>query len=114
PMLRMNVARAHHRHIPVFFIFLVSNLGGLLTPLGDPPLFLGFLRGVDFFWTLGLWKHWLVAVGVVLAVFVVWDRLAFAREPKDALDLVEEEQPFALAGGINFLFLAGILASVLL
>lgn len=114
PMLRMNVARKHHHHIPVFFIFLVSNLGGLLTPLGDPPLFLGFLRGVDFFWTLGLWKHWLVVVGTVLAVFIVWDRIAFAREPDDASDLAEEQQPFALAGGINFLFLAGILAAVLL
>src|SRR5256886_346837 len=59
PVLRANRARKHKAHVVVFFIFLVSNIGGLLTPLGDPPLFLGFLRGVPFFWTLRLASHWL-------------------------------------------------------
>src|SRR5262249_24864315 len=66
PLLRINRQRVFHAHLPVFFIFSVSNLGGLLTPLGDPPLFLGFLRGVDFFWTLQLWPHWLLANAMLL------------------------------------------------
>ena len=60
PLLRANEERTHKVHIVVFFIFVVSNCGGLLTPLGDPPLFLGFLKGVPFQWTFGLWKEWLV------------------------------------------------------
>lgn len=84
PVLRINSERKRTAHIPVFFIFSVSNLGGLLTPLGDPPLFLGFLKGVDFFWTTALWREWIVANGLVLTVFYVWDWLAFRREsPED-------------------------------
>ncbi len=63
PLLQINQERQHTRHLPVFFIFVVSNLGGLLLPLGDPPLFLGFLQGVRFTWTLSLWPQWLVANG---------------------------------------------------
>ena len=73
--------RQNNVHLPLFFIFLVSNLGGCLTPLGDPPLFMGYLNGVPFAWTLGLWRQWLFVNGVVLAVFVVWDALALRREP---------------------------------
>ncbi|MSR54833.1 MAG: sodium:proton antiporter [Gemmataceae bacterium] len=80
PVLRINSKRKRTLHIPVFFIFSVSNLGGLLTPLGDPPLFLGFLKGVDFFWTMSLWKEWLVANALVLGIFYVWDRIAYRRE----------------------------------
>ena len=76
PVLRINARRARRVHVPVFFIFVVSNTGGLLTPLGDPPLFLGFLQGVEFTWTLRLWPQWLVVNGAVLAVFYVWDKLA--------------------------------------
>src|SRR5439155_5213401 len=65
PVLRINRERRNTRHLPVFFIFMVSNLGGLLTPLGDPPLFLGFLYGVPFFWTLTLWREWAVVNGIV-------------------------------------------------
>jgi Na+/H+ antiporter NhaD/arsenite permease-like protein len=85
PVLRINSQRNRIRHIPVFFIFTVSNLGGLLTPLGDPPLFLGFLRGVGFFWTTALWREWLVANGLVLAVFYVGDSIAYRRETPAAL-----------------------------
>ena len=115
PVLRINAERERVRHIPVFFIFLVSNLGGLLTPLGDPPLFIGFLRGLDFFWTLRLWPQWLVANGAVLALFFVWDSLAYRREPKWALfaDRVRIE-PLRLAGRVNIVFLLGIIAGVLL
>ena len=70
PLLRANSERIHYRHTVVFFIFAVSNVGGLLTPLGDPPLFLGFLRGVPFTWTLRLWAEWLVTVALVLAVYL--------------------------------------------
>ncbi|HKB02779.1 MAG TPA: sodium:proton antiporter [Gemmataceae bacterium] len=89
PVLHINSQRRRTSHIPVFFIFSVSNLGGLLTPLGDPPLFLGFLRGVDFFWTLTLWREWVLANGLVLATFYVWDRVAYHREA--AADLYREK-----------------------
>lgn len=114
PVLRINAGRKFNRHIPVFFIFLVSNLGGLLTPLGDPPLFLGFLRGIPFFWTLSLWKQWLVAVGIVLAVFLVWERRALSREPHVDPEALPINEPFRLGGSLNFVFLAGILAAVLM
>jgi Na+/H+ antiporter NhaD/arsenite permease-like protein len=79
-LLRTNSERRHTRHIPFFFILLVSNAGGLLTPLGDPPLFLGFLRGVPFTWTLRLFPIWLLAVGYLLVLFYWIDRRAYARE----------------------------------
>ena len=69
PLLRANSERIHQKHTVIFFIFAVSNVGGLLTPLGDPPLFLGFLRGVPFTWTLHLYLEWLVVVAVVLAAY---------------------------------------------
>jgi Na+/H+ antiporter NhaD/arsenite permease-like protein len=113
PGLRINQARRHKAHLPVFFIFIVSNLGGLLTPLGDPPLFLGFLHGVPFFWTLSLWPHWLVANGAVLAIFLVWDTLAYRREPPEAR-AAPGTQPLGLEGHVNLLFLGGIMAAALL
>lgn len=85
PVLRINARRIRRTHVPVFFIFLVSNTGGLLTPLGDPPLFLGFLEGVPFAFTLTLWPQWLLVNGLVLAVFVVWDRRADRGETPAAL-----------------------------
>ncbi len=69
PLLHANRRRAHKTHIVVFFIFVVSNCGGLLTPLGDPPLYLGFLRGVPFDWTLHLWKEWLFVNTALLVLF---------------------------------------------
>jgi Na+/H+ antiporter NhaD/arsenite permease-like protein len=117
PFLLMNVGRYRDRHLPVFFIFIVSNLGGLLTPLGDPPLFLGFLRGVDFFWTLQLTPHWLVAVGCTLTVFFMWDAIAWIHEPPTVKPRDEPSGSRGsprLRGKLNFVFLAGILAGVLL
>jgi Na+/H+ antiporter NhaD/arsenite permease-like protein len=114
PVLRINQARQHTAHLPVFFIFTVSNLGGLLTPLGDPPLFLGFLNGVPFSWTLGLWREWLVANGLVLVIFFVWDRLAYRREPAEARVLdAAVRKPLRVRGLLNVLFLAGVVAAVL-
>jgi Na+/H+ antiporter NhaD/arsenite permease-like protein len=115
PVLRTNSERKHTRHIPVFFIFLVSNLGGLLTPLGDPPLFLGYLRGVPFLWTLGLAPIWTMGVSSVLVIFYLWDRRAYRREdPADLRRDVTEQQPLSLVGTLNLLWLGGIVGAVFL
>jgi Na+/H+ antiporter NhaD/arsenite permease-like protein len=83
PIIRANSARSFNAHVVVFFIFLVSNIGGVLTPLGDPPLFLGFLRGIDFFWTTrALWPHALFACGVLLAIFFCIDSHFYRREER--------------------------------
>ena len=82
PLLRANAERRHRAHVVIFFIFLVANIGGALTPLGDPPLFLGFLHGVPFFWvTKGLILHTLVAVALVLGAFYAVDTALWRREP---------------------------------
>jgi Na+/H+ antiporter NhaD/arsenite permease-like protein len=117
PLLRANDARRHKTHVVVFFIFLVANIGGALTPLGDPPLFLGFLKGVDFFWTTKamLWPT-LTAALVLLAVFYALDRWYY-RKPGEAFPPASDPTPAApirITGKINFIFLAAILASVLL
>jgi Na+/H+ antiporter NhaD/arsenite permease-like protein len=115
PLLQTNRERRHTVHTVVFFIFLVSNVGGMLTPLGDPPLFLGYLQGVPFTWTLGLWPHWLLMVGALLLTYVVWDSRAYAREPREALqrDRVQIE-PLRVQGGLNALWLLGVVAAVAL
>jgi Na+/H+ antiporter NhaD/arsenite permease-like protein len=116
PFLQINSHRRRVAHLPVFFIFIVSNVGGLLTPLGDPPLFLGFLKGVDFFWTMTLWKEWLTANLLLLLVFYFWDKIAYALEPKR--DLVVDRQqasPLTVQGMFpNVLLLVGVLLCVLL
>jgi Na+/H+ antiporter NhaD/arsenite permease-like protein len=117
PLLRANQTRLRRAHIVVFFIFVVSNCGGLLTPLGDPPLFLGFLKGVPFAWTLGLWKEWLLVNVLVLAVFNVVDQLILQREerqrPGPQLEQVLEHVPIGIVGGHNFLFLAGVVLVII-
>jgi Na+/H+ antiporter NhaD/arsenite permease-like protein len=81
PLIRANDNRVHKAHVVVFFIFLVSNAGGSLTPLGDPPLFLGFLKGVDFFWTAShILPETLFLVGVLLALFYLLDRWYYRKE----------------------------------
>jgi Na+/H+ antiporter NhaD/arsenite permease-like protein len=115
PMLRTNKERERVAHIPVFFIFTVSNLGGLLTPLGDPPLFLGFLKGVPFLWTFNLWREWLLVVGAVLVVFYIWDSIAYARESRKALASDDRQvEPLAIQGTFNFVLLAGVILGVAL
>jgi Na+/H+ antiporter NhaD/arsenite permease-like protein len=114
PVLRINQERQRVGHIPIFFIFTVSNLGGLLTPLGDPPLFLGFLKGVDFFWTFSLWPQWLVANIIVLAIFFVWDSFAYRSETRRAIaEDIRRIEPLRVEGLINLVFLAGIVLAVL-
>ena len=116
PLLRANRPRERRVHVVVFFIFVVSNCGGLLTPLGDPPLFLGFLKGVPFEWTLGLWKPWLLVNGLLLVVFNVWDQAVLDREererPGSQLEAVMEHEPLRIEGARNFLFLLGIVATI--
>jgi Na+/H+ antiporter NhaD/arsenite permease-like protein len=113
PLLQTNRERTRVRHTVIFFIFLVSNIGGLLTPLGDPPLFLGYLQGVPFWWTFRLWPLWLLAVATLLAVYFVWDSIHHAREPLAALRRDRaERQPLRLAGATNALWLLGVVAAV--
>ena len=115
PMLQTNwPERKRVAHIPIFFIFIVSNCAGALTPLGDPPLFLGYLRGVPFFWTMRLIEEWIFAVGVLLALFYVVDRRAVAREARGwQVRDVAEYRPLDLRGKRNFFYLAGVVAAVL-
>jgi Na+/H+ antiporter NhaD/arsenite permease-like protein len=115
PLLHTNAERKHVWHTIVVFIFLVSNCGGMLTPLGDPPLFLGYLQGVPFTWTLRLWKPWLFLMAALLALHWVWDRWAFRREPAAAV-LADRTRvrPLRLAGGLNLAWLGAIVLAVLL
>jgi Na+/H+ antiporter NhaD/arsenite permease-like protein len=118
PVLRANAPRERKVHIVVFFIFIVSNCGGLLTPLGDPPLFLGFLKGVPFQWTLSLWKEWLLVNGALLAIFNVWDQRVLDIEeldrPGSQLEEVMHHEPLRIDGKRNFLFLLGVIAVIFL
>jgi Na+/H+ antiporter NhaD/arsenite permease-like protein len=113
PLLKANRHRRHRAHTVVFFIFLVANIGGGLTPLGDPPLFLGFLHGVPFFWTLGLWKQVCFAGGVVLALYVLQDLWYWRREPAAVRHGGDEPaEPVRIEGAVNLPFLAGVVAAV--
>ncbi|MEB2344972.1 MAG: sodium:proton antiporter [Deltaproteobacteria bacterium] len=116
PLLRANASRQRKAHIVVFFIFVVSNCGGLLTPLGDPPLFLGFLKGVPFGWTFRLWREWLLVNGLLLLLFNLWDQRVFDREererPGSQLEEVQRHAPLRIAGQRNLVFLAAIVAIV--
>lgn len=112
PYLRMNQGRPRTTHLIVFFIFLVSNIGGALTPLGDPPLFLGFLRGVDFFWTLRLWPQWLFLLLSLLILFLIWDSVLYRLEPARQHG-PGAPVPFGIRGWINIPLLAGVILAVL-
>ena len=115
PLIRANDDRKHTVHVFVFFIFIVSNAGGSLTPLGDPPLFLGFLKGVSFFWTAQqLWPQTLFVVGALLALFHGLDRYWYRREGVLRPDLTPDTPRFGLDGAINFWPLAAVVALVLM
>ncbi len=111
PILRANAWRKHQVHVVVFFIFLVANIGGSLTPLGDPPLFLGFLKGVDFFWTMKLLPVMAPVSLVLLVIFYIFDTYKFKDEgtpPDDG-----EKQPLRLEGKFNFVMVACIIGAIL-
>jgi Na+/H+ antiporter NhaD/arsenite permease-like protein len=113
PLLQINSERKNTTHTFVFFIFLVSNIGGCLLPIGDPPLFLGYLRGVPFLWTLRLFPLWITAVGAVLAVYVVLEILAYRKENPRDIQLDETQvTPLKLDGRFNFALLAGVVLAV--
>jgi Na+/H+ antiporter NhaD/arsenite permease-like protein len=115
PLLQTNRERRRVKHTVIFFIFLVSNVGGMLTPLGDPPLFLGYLSGVPFAWTFRLWPQWLFMVTVLLVVYFVWDTRQYAHESMAARRRDRGEiQPLRLRGGLNVLGLALIVLAVAL
>jgi Na+/H+ antiporter NhaD/arsenite permease-like protein len=114
PYLRGNQWRFAPFHV-VFFIFIVSNCGGALTPIGDPPLFLGYLKGVPFFWVIAhLWYKWLIAIVLLLAMFYVLDVCHFRRQPPLRQDIARMRDWLALGGKVNLLFLTVILGAVLL
>jgi Na+/H+ antiporter NhaD/arsenite permease-like protein len=112
PILRSNSWRIYKVHTVVFFIFLVSNIGGALTPLGDPPLFLGFLHGVPFFWTLNILPQMAFASIVLLVLYFILDSYYYKKEDKTGLESSESE-PLRIQGTQNFVFLSGIVAAVL-
>ena len=113
PWIRMNKYRVTAHHI-VFFIFIVSNLGGCLTPIGDPPLFIGFLKGVPFWWVIQhCWPMWMVAVGSVLAIFFAVDYRNYLKAPKRVrAEMAEPPDTWKFEGGINIFFLLVILGAV--
>lgn len=113
PLLRANADRRHRAHTVVFFIFLVANIGGALTPLGDPPLFLGFLHGVPFFWTFNLFPEMLLVAILVLATYFAWDTVLWKREDHVVRETPRGGEPLRIEGAHNFLFLAGVLAAVI-
>ena len=114
-LLQTNRERTRVKHTVVFFIFVVSNVGGMLTPLGDPPLFLGYLEGVPFTWTFRLWPHWGLMLGVLLVVYFVYDSVQFTHEPIAAIRRDRTRiEPLRLDGLLNALWLVGVVLSVAL
>lgn len=114
PLIRTNKERHKTTHIFVFFILLVSNVGGVLLPVGDPPLFMGYLYGVPFFWTLiKLWPIWLTATAILLGIFFAWDTFAYKHEKKTDIRSDNQHQtPLRVHGAINFLLILGVLMAV--
>ena len=114
PFLRANNYRKNRTFMVVFFIFLVANIGGSLTPLGDPPLFLGFLHGVSFFWTFAIVPHMATVSGLLLVVYFFLDLYHYRKETGRVPADEAEKTPLKLVGVHNFIFLAGIIGAVLM
>jgi Na+/H+ antiporter NhaD/arsenite permease-like protein len=117
PLLRANTKRKRVAHIVIFFIFIVANCGGLLTPIGDPPLLLGFLKGVPFDWTLRLWPQWLAVNGVLLLIFNLWDQWALDRDERELPGSQHEQvlvhEPMRIQGAVEMLVLAGVILTII-
>jgi Na+/H+ antiporter NhaD/arsenite permease-like protein len=115
PFLKANDYRKNRTFMVVFFIFLVANVGGSLTPLGDPPLFLGFLHGVSFFWTMKIAPHMLVCAGILLVIYYFLDSYHYKKEGLTSAPAEEGvKEPLRLEGTYNFIFLAGVVVAVLM
>lgn len=114
PLLQINQQRTHKVHTVLFFIALVANCGGLLTPLGDPPLFLLYLRGASFAWFSSMFPQWLIVGVLLLGLYMVIDRYYYAKEPAEAkLRDKTEQEPLRVQGMRNFLYLGMVIAAVL-
>lgn len=115
PLLRANDDRSYNVHVVVFFIFLVSNIGGSLTPLGDPPLYIGFLKGVDFFWPAQfLWQKTLLVVAILLVIFFLIDSWIYGRDARRRADPTPETRPpVKIRGRRNILLIGALIAVVL-
>jgi Na+/H+ antiporter NhaD/arsenite permease-like protein len=117
PLIRANRDRRKKVHVIIFFIFLVSNIGGSLTPLGDPPLFLGYLQGVPFEWTFRLIPQWAIACAIVLSIFFVIDTMLYRKEsPEDTgrKNLDAPQEKFGIEGKINLILITGVVLIVFL
>jgi len=108
PLLKANELRKHKVHTVIFFIFMVSNIGGSLTPLGDPPLFLGYLKGVPFEWTFKLVPEMIFAISILSVIYFLWDSNAYGKEDAAVKQAKPNAQSISIAGKLNFLWLLGI------
>ncbi len=114
PLLRANAHRKYKVHTVIFFIFTVANIGGSLTPVGDPPLFLGFLKGVDFFWTLEhMFLPMLFTLTILFIIYFIMDTILYKKEGKPAPENSDDEK-LGLEGSINFLLIAGVIFAVVI
>ncbi|HLZ46181.1 MAG TPA: sodium:proton antiporter [Gemmatimonadales bacterium] len=117
PLLRANKRRKRVAHIVVFCIFIVANCAGLLTPIGDPPLLLGYLKGVPFQWTLHLWPQWLVVNGILLLLFNFMDEWALDKDEKELPGSQHEavlvHEPLRIRGAVEVLVLLGVIVSII-
>lgn len=113
PLITTNQQREYKVHTILFFIALCANCGGLLTPLGDPPLFMLFLRGAEFSWFMSMWAPWLFTGAVLMAIYYVLDTIYYKKEHAHALQADHEQQvPLVFKGKHNFLYLVGIVLAV--
>ncbi len=115
PLLQTNRERKYVKHTVIFFIFLVCNIGGCLLPIGDPPLFLGYLKGIPFTWTFILWPQWLAVNLILLVIYFIWDSKLYAKE--ESRDIKRDDtqvEKLQLNGKINLIFLLGVVLSVAL
>ncbi len=113
PLLESIRRRKYRAHSVIFFIFIVCNCGGCLLPIGDPPLFMGYLKGVPFLWTFGLWKEWLLVNGLLLGVYLAIDT-ALHRKERREVQKADDHKRFRIEGGINIPLLAAAIAVVAL
>lgn len=113
PVLHTNAERRNVKHTVIFFILLVCNCGGCLLPIGDPPLFLGYLRGVPFWWTMSLWPQWLFVNLILLVIYFIWDTISYRKEkPRDIKRDETQIRKLQLVGKVNLLFLVGVVIVV--
>jgi Na+/H+ antiporter NhaD/arsenite permease-like protein len=115
PVLRTNMERKYKKHIIIFFIFIGANIGGCLTPLGDPPLYMGYLNNIPFSWTFRLFPEWLFANGLLLLIFYVYDSIQYKKEEDSAKKMdFQNLEPVHIKGFFNLLLVAGVLLSIIL